>query len=154
MFAYLLPLHSAVRWLVLIILIAAIVRSYYAYKKAIPYRKADKRLRELTTAILNIQLLIGLWLYSISPMVRYFLQNFQKGVKLREIRFFGMEHSLMMLIAVILVSIGSAKARKQRTDAHKFRTQWLWYGIALLVILSSIPWSFSPLTSRPLIRWF
>ncbi len=154
MFAYLLPLHSAVRWLVLIILIAAIIRSYYAYKKAIPYHKADKRLRELTTAILNIQLLIGLWLYSISPLVRYFLQNFQKGVKLREIRFFGMEHSLMMLIAVILVSIGSAKARKQRTDADKFRTQWLWYGIALLVILSSIPWSFSPLTSRPLIRWF
>jgi hypothetical protein len=72
----------------------------------------------------------------------------------RVIRFFGMEHITMMLIAIILITIGSAKAKRKTTDADKFKTMAIWFTISLMIILSSIPWSFSPLTSRPLFRAF
>lgn len=60
----------------------------------------------------------------------------------------------MMITAVVFITIGSMKAKRQKGDDQKFRTILVWYGIALLVILSSIPWSFSPLISRPLWRGF
>lgn len=73
---------------------------------------------------------------------------------MRQIRFFGMEHITMMMIAITLITIGSAKAKRKTTDEAKFKTMAIWFSIALLLILSSIPWSFSPLTSRPLFRSF
>ncbi|QBQ40917.1 hypothetical protein E2P86_07045 [Sphingobacterium psychroaquaticum] len=154
MFTYLLPLHSWIRWFVLAALLVAIVRGYYAWRHKKEYTKTDNALRHWTATILHIQLILGLWLYSISPIVRYFIQNFQEGVRMREIRFFGMEHSLMMLIAVVVVTIGSAKAKRKSTSAEKFKTMTIWYSIGLLIILSSVPWEFSPLTSRPSIRYF
>ena len=60
----------------------------------------------------------------------------------------------MMLLAVILVSIGSAKAKRKTADKEKFKTMAIWYTAGLLVIVSSIPWQFSPLISRPSFRTF
>jgi len=99
-------------------------------------------------------LIIGLWLYFISPIVAYFLYNFSTAVHNRQVRFFGMEHVTMMLTGIILITIGSAKAKRKTTDKEKFKTMAIWFTIALLVILSSVPWSFSPLVSRPLFRPF
>lgn len=154
MYLILLPLHSLIRWLVLLSLIFAIYRAYRGWLGKKAYTKLDERTRIITTTIAHIQLVVGLWLYFISPIVSYFLHNFKAAVHDRVIRFFGMEHITMMLIAIILVTIGSAKAKRKTTDAEKFKTMAIWCSIGLLIILSSIPWSFSPLTSRPLFRTF
>ena len=110
--------------------------------------------RHWTATIAHIQLIIGLWLYAVSPITNYFINNSQEAIHLREIRFFGMEHSLMMLIAIIVITIGSVKAKRQSTDTEKFKTMAIWFTVGLLIILSSIPWQFSPLTSRPHFRAF
>jgi hypothetical protein len=60
-----------------------------------------------------------------------------------------MEHSLMIIIAITIITIGSILAKRQKTDKEKFRTMAVWYTAGLLVILSSVPWPFSPLVSRP-----
>jgi cytochrome b561 len=65
-----------------------------------------------------------------------------------------MEHSLMMVIAIIVITIGSAKAKRKLTDREKFKTMALWFSAGLLIILSSVPWAFSPLISRPYFRPF
>jgi hypothetical protein len=59
-----------------------------------------------------------------------------------------------MLTAIVLITIGSAKAKRKKQDRDKFRVIALWYTIGLLLILSSIPWAFSPLVSRPYLRGF
>jgi hypothetical protein len=100
----------------------------------------------------HIQFLLGVTLYFISPIVNYFLHNFNTAVHERAIRFFGMEHITMMLIGIGIISTVSAKAKKKPTDIQKFKYLAIWYTIALLVILSAIPWSFSPLISRPSFR--
>ncbi len=82
------------------------------------------------------------------------MQNFDEAIHLREIRFFGMEHSLMMFVAVSVISVGSAKAKRKNTDRDKFKTMTIWFTIGLLIILSSIPWPFTGLVSRPYFRPF
>jgi hypothetical protein len=154
MYSLLLATHSLVRWLVLISLLVAIFRAYKGWLGNKLFSKSDHIIRSATASIAHVQFALGIVLYCISPMVRYFLAFFKTAVHQREIRFFGMEHIAMMLIAVVLITIGSMKAKRQRTDQQRFKTMAIWFTIALIIILASIPWQFSPLTSRPYFRSF
>ena len=154
MYPIILALHSAVRWLVLASLIFALFRAYRGWLTKREFTKSENAVRHWTATFLEIQFLLGLCLYFISPIVDYFLHHFKLAVHQREIRFFGMEHSLMMLTAVVIIMIGSAKAKRKQTDIQKFKTIAIWFSIGLLIILTSIPWAFSPLTSRPNFRGF
>jgi hypothetical protein len=154
MYPFLLALHSLIRWFVLASLLFAIYRAYRGWLGHKPYTKTDHITRVVAATVAHIQLVVGLWLYFISPVVNYFLHNYSQAVKMRQIRFFGMEHITMMLIAITLITIGSAKAKRKTTDEAKFKTMAIWFTIAMVIIFTSIPWSFSPLTSRPLYRPF
>ena len=150
----LLALHSLVRWLVLLSLSFAVFRAYRGWLTKHDFSKFDNAIRHWAAIIAQLQLVLGLFLYFISPIVDYFWHNFNVAVHQREIRFFGMEHSLMMVIAVILITLGSIKTKRRQTDGEKYKTMAVWFTIALLIILSSIPWAFSPLTARPHFRSF
>jgi hypothetical protein len=154
MYAILLALHSLVRWFVLLSMMLAIVRAYHGWFSARKFSRFDDRLRVATVTIAHTQLIIGIWLYVISPLVAVFMQHVKQMVHERQIRFFGMEHVTMMLIAIILLTIGSAKTKRKQTDKEKFKCMAIWFTIALVIILSSIPWAFSPLVSRPWFRPF
>jgi len=86
------------------------------------------------------------------PYHNVFLHHFAEAVHIWEIRFFGIEHSSTMLIAILLITIGSALAKRKPTDREKFKIIAIWFSIALLLILAAIPWEFSPLVSRPYLR--
>lgn len=153
MYSVLLTIHSLVRWLVLISLFIAVFRAYKGWHNNGTFTKFDNTIRIATVTTSYIQLVLGISLYCISPVVRYFLNYFKKAVHEREIRFFGMEHITMMVTAIVLITIGSAKVNRQTTDQQRFKTMAIWFTIALGIIFSSIPWQFSPLTSRPYFRW-
>ena len=154
MYAILLALHSLIRWLVLASLIFALYRAYRGWLSNGLYTRTDHYARLAAATSAHLQLVLGVWLYFMSPIVSYFLHNFSTAVRERGIRFFGMEHVTVMLIAITLITIGSAKAKRRQTDKEKFRTMAIWFSIGLLLILTSIPWSFSPLVSRPNFRSF
>jgi len=154
MYPFLLALHSLTRWLVLISLIISLIVAYRGWLLKKVFTKSVNVLRIITATISHIQLTFGLWLYFISPIVHYFLANFKTAVHEREIRFFGMEHVTIMLTAITVISIGSAKAKRKTTGQEKFKTMAIWFTIGLLLILTSIPWSFSPLVNRPSFRAF
>jgi uncharacterized membrane protein len=154
MYSILLALHSLTRWLVLISLLFSICLAYRGWLLNKPFLKFDHTIRLITVTIAHIQLIIGFWLYGISPIARYFLHHFNTAVHERQIRFFGMEHITVMLISIVLITIGSAKAKRKTTDKEKFRTMAIWFSMGLLLILTSIPWAFSPLISRPYFRPF
>lgn len=154
MYQILLPLHSLTRWLVLISLLFAVYRAYRGKFRKLDFSAFDNAVMMVTVKILQIQFCLGIILYFISPIVRHFLNNFKTAVHLREIRFFGMEHITMMTIAVFMISIASEKVGKVKDPKQKYQIMALWFTIGLVIILSSIPWSFSPLTRRPGFRWF
>ncbi|RZM25498.1 MAG: hypothetical protein EOO88_19055 [Pedobacter sp.] len=154
MYQIFLPLHSMFRWLVLIFLIVAIFRAYLGMFKKTTFLSIDHIISNITAKVVQIQFCIGVVLYTTSPLVKYFLYNFNEAIHLREIGFFGMEHITMMSIAVAVISIGSDKVRKATDDKQKYKVMAIWFTIGLLLILTSIPWSFSPLISRPNFRFF
>lgn len=154
MYSTLLFLHSIVRWMVLASLLLAIFRAYKGWFLKKRFSKFDNAARHWAATIAHTQLVIGFLLYFVSPIIEYFRHSYKEAVHLREIRFFGMEHSLMMLTAIIIITIGSAKAKRRQTDTQKFKTMAIWFSVALLIILIMIPWGFSPFVSRPYYRSF
>ncbi|SKB41644.1 hypothetical protein [Daejeonella lutea] len=154
MYPTIIALHSLIRWFVLISLLYSISRAYIGWLRTKPFAKHDNLSRALTARFAEIQFLLGVILYFLSPIVDYFLHNFKDAIHLREIRFFGMEHITMMIIAVGVITTGSGKVKGMPTDQEKFKTMAIWFSIGLLIILTSIPWPFSPLVSRPWIRTF
>lgn len=154
MYAVLLTTHSLFRWMVLATLLYAVYRGYRGLINKQTFTAFDDSVRHLTATISHIQFLIGIWLYLISPIVSYFFHDFTTAVHERHIRFFGMEHITMMFVAIAVISVGSVKAKRKETSKAKFKTMAIWYTLGLIIIFLSIPWQFSPFTSRPYFRFF
>ncbi|MCG8326676.1 MAG: hypothetical protein MI974_03270 [Chitinophagales bacterium] len=154
MYNGLLVSHSMFRWFVLLSLVTAIIVGIRGWVTKKEFNKFDNNIRHWTATIAHIQLMFGIALYSISPIIRYFFENFKDAVKLREIRFFGMEHSVMMLLAISAITFGSYSAKRKVNDTAKFKTMTIWFLIGLIIILANIPWGFSIFVSRPYLRLF
>ena len=84
----------------------------------------------------HIQLLIGLILYVISPLGLLSLGEMKNA----DIRLTSLEHPLVNLIALTLITIGWSRHKKLVDSTAKFKTFAVFYGIGLLLILSRIPW--------------
>jgi cytochrome c biogenesis factor len=96
--------------------------------------------------------MIGIVLYSQSPVIKYFWTNFREATQDTEAIFFGLIHILLMITAIVIVTIGSALSKRRQTDSEKFKTMFIWYAVALFIIFIAIPWPFSPLANRPYFR--
>jgi len=139
MYSTLLIIHSLVRWLILAGFIYAVGRAYYGWFTRQPFNKLDNKTLIITSSLAHLQLLVGVWLYFISPITDFFLHNFKKAVHIKEFRFFGMEHGLIMLIAITLITIGSSIAKRKTADLDKFKTIAIWYSLGLVILLSGLP---------------
>ncbi len=145
-------LHSYTRWFVLLSLVYAIVRANKGFRSKLGFTKSDNRLRHWTATMAHVQLVLGILLYTQSPVVKYFWQSYREGIKNLDGLFFAILHMTFMLMAIVVITIGSAMAKRKAVDHEKFKTMLIWYAIALLIILIAIPWPFSPLANRPYIR--
>ena len=154
MYETLLPYHSFIRWLVLAALLYSIVSAVLGVVKGKPYTKLDNVMRSVTSGLSHVQLLIGMTLYMKSPLIKFFFKDTHEGFKYADITFFSLYHISMMMVSVVLLTIGAAKARRKTEAIDKHKTVLFWFGIALLVIFLAIPWPFNPFASRPLLRTF
>lgn len=131
--------HSGLRWIALILLVIAIFNAVSS-KSSGRYEKKDKMINLFAMIFLHIQLLIGFALFFINGRMKI---DFSSGWMKNEVyRFFGLEHILGMLIAVMLITIGRKKAEKLTGTRDKHRKIMISYTIGLIVILASIPWPF------------
>jgi uncharacterized membrane protein YozB (DUF420 family) len=126
--------HSGLRWVALILLLLAIVNSLISRN----YDKKHKMINLFAMVSLHTQLLIGLILYFVSDKVKFF----DGWMKDAFYRFYGMEHLLGMVVAIVLVTIGRKIAEKQTNDIDKHKKIRTWYTIGLVIIIASIPWPF------------
>lgn len=149
-FSILLHAHSGLRWLLLIVLLAAIYKAFTGYSGNKPFTKSDNTLRILTVIFTHIQLIIGLILYIQSPLVKLFWSNPGSAITQEAPMFFGLFHFVFMLLAVVLITIGSAKTKKKNTDKEKFKAMRGWFLAALIIILLAIPWPYLPSAGRAL----
>lgn len=128
--------HSGMRWLALGLLVYAIVNALMKKKNG-TYTDKDKLVSVLTLSFIHLQVVIGLVLYFMQGRMNGFSEMSEKLPRL-----YALEHPLMMLIAAVLVTVGHSKSKKSDLDAKKFKLTYVFFGIALLLILSRIPWPF------------
>ncbi|WP_166387928.1 MULTISPECIES: hypothetical protein [unclassified Polaribacter] len=133
--------HSYWAYLVLAILIFTVFNAVTGVIKKRAFTDKDLRLGLFTLILSHIQLLIGLGWYFMSPWYKALKANGSEVMGDKAARLLAVEHPLMMVIAIVFITIGWSKHKKQTEDVAKFKTFAIFYGIALLLILSRIPWS-------------
>lgn len=138
--------HSGLRWILLILLIATITTAFKKWKANEKYVDLDNKLSLFTLIFAHIQLLIGLFLFVKSPKVMLSGLDMANAVA----RFFTVEHTLGMLIAIVLITMGRVQSKKIAEDALRHKKVFVMYFIALVLILVSIPWPFRNLGAA----WF
>jgi len=150
--AFLIPVHSTCRWLVLASLALAIALSASGYRSRRSFSRWDDQMRHWTATIAHVQLVIGMILYIRSPLASYFWSHLAQSFQYADIAFYGLAHPLLMLLAVVLITLGSALAKRKTESREKHKTVFVWFSVALAIILLAVPWPFSPLSARPYLR--
>jgi len=133
--------HSYWAYLVLAILIFAVVNAIIGFAKKKKFTDKDLRIGLFALIVSHIQLLIGLTWYFMSPWFKALTTDAGTVMKDKAVRLLAVEHPVMMIVAIVFITIGWSKHKKKTTDAAKFKTFAIFYGIGLLLILSKIPWS-------------
>jgi Na+/H+-dicarboxylate symporter len=134
-------IHSYWAYLVLAILIFAVVNAIIGFTQKKQFTDKDVRIGLFTLIVAHVQLLIGLVWYFISPWYEMLKTDAASVMKDKAARLLAVEHPIMMILAIVFITIGWSKHKKKTEDAAKFKTFAIFYGIALLLILSKIPWS-------------
>jgi hypothetical protein len=148
-----LTIHSWTRWAVLITAVLAIVSAFRGWSGGVVWDATKARFSSWFVNTTSIQLVIGLILYgALSPITLKAFSDFGAAMKDSAIRYWAVEHMTMMLIAVALVHIGSGRIRKGVDDKAKHRAAAIFFTIAFVFIMASIPWS--GVNVRPLFRGF
>ena len=136
----LLILHSYFRWLVLLAGLVAVAKMFAGWTKSLAWTEADRRAAVLFTVAIDVQLLLGLALFAVSPLVRNAMRDIATAMATPDVRIFVADHPATMLIALALAHAGSAAAKRAATDAARFRQGAILYGLSLALILWGIPW--------------
>lgn len=134
--------HSILRWLVFVALVYAIYQSVRGKSTGAVYAGAGKKTGTIALSLLHLQFVIGLVLYFQSTWFGALQADASAVMGSSEARFFAVEHPLMMLIAVVLGTIGNAKAKRALTDRESYHKRLVWFTITLILILVAIPWPF------------
>lgn len=134
--------HSFVAYLALLAIAVAVVHAVLSLVNKRPFTPTSKRIVLFGLVSAHVQMLFGLFLYFVSPMGFSNLSGETMGNSLS--RLFALEHPLMMLIGIVLITIGYSKAKRTAEDARKFRRIAWCYGIGLVLILARVPWMVWP----------
>tara|TARA_R100001143_G_scaffold63581_1_gene72410 strand:- start:17368 stop:17802 length:435 start_codon:yes stop_codon:yes gene_type:complete len=132
-------LHSVFAYLVLIALIVVIGYSLFKLVKKGTFTEKVRKSALVVFICSHLQLLIGLILYTISPVGISSFSTDAMGDSM--LRLTTLEHPLLMIAAIAIITIGYIKAKKPGDDARRLRTIVVYYSIALVLMLFVIPWS-------------
>ncbi len=153
MHGLLLPLHSLIRWAVILLGLLVVARGLTGWSGRRAWSTADDRAGRLFVAILDVQVFLGLVLYFlVSPITTSALWNMGAAMRIAVVRFWAVEHVLAMLLALGLAHLGRVRVRAAGEPSLKHRRAAIFFGFALLLVLAGVPWPFMPV-ARPLWPW-
>ena len=133
--------HSIWAYLVLGILVITTINSLAKFFGKKEYGAKDMRLALFTLITMHLQLLIGLVLFFVSPNGLNAITTNGMGGLSSAARKLAVEHPTLMIIAIVLVTIGYSKHKKQRLSTPKFKKLAIFYTLALIAVLAMIPWN-------------
>lgn len=135
MYETILSVHSILAYAALGLLVLASINAIFGLTSKKLFTDKDLRLSLFTLIICHIQLLVGLILYFVSPLGLEQLGNMSDSA-----RPLSLEHPLTNIIALVLITIGWSKHKKEESNNGKFKKIAIFYTIGLILLLAMIPW--------------
>lgn len=129
--------HSGVAYLALLLLLIAAINGIAGLVSKRNFTATDRKIGLFALIFTHIQLLVGIILYFVSPKV----QSMGIAMKDAEMRLYALEHPLINVLAIVLITIGWSKHKKMAEGNAKFKPFAIFYTIGLILILSRIPWN-------------
>lgn len=136
MYNFIQKFHSGWAYLALLVLVIAVINAFIGLLSKKEFTAKDRKIALFALAGIHTQLLIGFIIYFVSPLGFASLGQMKDAA----IRLTSLEHPLINIIAIVLITIGWSKHKKLTTSESKFKTFSIFYGLGLLLILSRIPW--------------
>ncbi|MCG2610249.1 hypothetical protein LZZ90_01865 [Flavobacterium sp. SM15] len=129
--------HSGIAYLALLVLVIAVVNAFIGYSSKKVFSATDRKISLFALIFCHMQLLVGLVLYFVSPLGMDALGEMSNA----ELRLTSLEHPLVNILAIALITVGWSKHKKEETDNGKFKKIAFLYLAGLLFLLSRIPWN-------------
>ncbi len=131
--------HSGLAFLALLALILVILWSLVGALTGREYQEKDRKIALIAFILCHVQLLVGLILYFVSPL-GYSLLSGGGAMADAAARLTALEHPLINIVAIVLITVGYIRAKKLESSKAKFRSIYMMYAVGLILILSRIPW--------------
>ena len=130
-------IHSTLAYAVLAVVAIAAINAFLGLSSKRNFTKNDRSLSLVALILSHIQLLVGLVLWATSPLGKDAMSQMSNSA----MRLTAVEHPLVNIIAIVLITIGWSKHKKEESSNGKFKKIGIFYVLGLLLILSRIPWS-------------
>jgi heme A synthase len=141
MYSFILETHNIIRWAGVLLLAIILILSYKGWLGKSNWSGLNSKLNTYFVIGMDIQLLLGLYLYGfLSPMTKLAFNNFGMAMKNADLRFWAVEHILMMVIAIALAHIGKVKVAKANSDKQKFKLTAIFFTLIVIIFAVAIPW--------------
>ena len=134
MYTGLVHTHSFVRYFVLAFLLIVVIKSLIGWMGGKSFTKTDDKLSLWLLITTHIQFLAGLVLYFVSPLVQFSSDTMKNST----VRYWTVEHGVMMISAIILITVARITHKKLATDKAKHKRLFLFNALALIIIIVAI----------------
>ncbi|NJM79763.1 MAG: hypothetical protein HC854_09325 [Flavobacterium sp.] len=129
--------HSIFAYIVLTVLFLASVNAIMGIVSKKLFTDKDLRISLFALILSHMQLVIGFILYFVSPLGSASLGQMKDA----GLRLTSLEHPLINILALAIITIGWSKHKKEESNNGKFKKIAIFYTFGLLLILSRVPWS-------------
>lgn len=129
--------HSIFAYIVLALLFIAALNAITGLTSKRFFKDKDLRLSLFALIVSHLQLLLGIVIYFISPLGLSSLGQMSDSA----LRLTSLEHPLINIVAIVFITIGWSKHKKEESHNGKYKKIAIFYTIGLLLILSRLPWS-------------
>ena len=147
MYTAILIVHSYLRYALLLLVLLVVLRYVAGLLASRAWNGADEALGRWMIRVWDLQFLLGLVLYFLSPIVQFGFANFGEAMGDAQLRQFLIEHPVLNLLAIGALHMGWIRASKAAGDRGRRVRVLLFIAVAAALVVWSVPWS-----GRPLLR--
>ena len=130
-------IHSTLAYAVLAVLVLAIINAFLGLSAKRNFTSKDRSVSLIALIFSHIQLVVGIVLWIESPLGKAALSQMSNSA----VRLTALEHPLINIIAIVVITIGWSKHKKEESSNGKFKKIAIFFTLGLLLILSRIPWT-------------
>ncbi|TSA38176.1 MAG: hypothetical protein D4R64_03885 [Porphyromonadaceae bacterium] len=128
-------IHRVVSTIFTVTAIVLLVRSARGWRLKKPYLKQDRNLSAFLLGLLYVQLVAGLLLYFVLDSQRGGAASMTEATRAMSMRFWALEHFIIMMFALLLSQLGWIFISKSKLDRNKHKNTLFYFGTSILLII-------------------